>query len=56
LGVTLDGDGVNVAVFSAHADAIEFCLFDDSDRETHNNLALIGTATYTLRSCENSPK
>ena len=24
------GDGVNVAVFSAHAEAIEFCLFDDT--------------------------
>ncbi len=28
LGVTPAGDGVNVAVFSAHATAIEFCLFD----------------------------
>ena len=28
LGVSLRGDGVNVAVFSAHASAIEFCLFD----------------------------
>ena len=25
LGVTPTGDGVNVAVFSAHASAIEFC-------------------------------
>ena len=29
LGVTLAGDGVNVAVFSAHAHAIELCLFDE---------------------------
>lgn len=29
LGVTLDANGANVAVFSAHADAIELCLFDD---------------------------
>ncbi len=28
LGVTPDADGVNVAVFSAHATAIELCLFD----------------------------
>jgi glycogen debranching enzyme GlgX/4-alpha-glucanotransferase len=28
MGVSLRGTGVNVAVFSAHADAIEFCLFD----------------------------
>lgn len=32
LGVSVDGDGVNVAVFSAHATLIEFCLFDE-DRE-----------------------
>ncbi len=28
LGVTLQGSGVNVAIFSAHATAIELCLFD----------------------------
>jgi isoamylase len=28
LGATWDGSGVNVAVFSAHAEKIEFCLFD----------------------------
>ena len=28
LGVTADAEGVNVAVFSAHATKIEFCLFD----------------------------
>lgn len=33
LGVCPDGDGVNVAVFSVHADAIEFCLFDADGRE-----------------------
>jgi glycogen operon protein len=32
LGVSLIGDGVNVAVFSANATAIEFCLFE-GDRE-----------------------
>jgi glycogen operon protein len=32
LGVTPRGSGVNVAVFSAHADAIEFCVFEN-DRE-----------------------
>ncbi len=35
LGVTLKGDGAAVAVYSAHADAIEFCLFDETgDRQT----------------------
>ncbi|MBS9478504.1 glycogen debranching protein GlgX [Ancylobacter radicis] len=28
LGVTVDETGVNVAVFSAHAESVEFCLFD----------------------------
>ena len=30
LGVTLDADGINIAVFSAHATAIELCLFDQA--------------------------
>jgi len=35
LGVTLDERGANVAVFSAHASAIDLCLFDESgERET----------------------
>ena len=33
LGVTPDESGANVAVFSAHAEAIELCLFDDADEE-----------------------
>jgi glycogen operon protein len=34
LGVTLDDTGANVAVFSAHAEEIHLCLFDDSGAET----------------------
>ena len=30
LGVPLTEEGINVAVFSAHASAIHFCLFDES--------------------------
>jgi glycogen debranching enzyme GlgX/4-alpha-glucanotransferase len=34
LGVTVDSHGVNVAVFSAHAEKIEICFFDSAgDRE-----------------------
>ncbi|KAF0123648.1 MAG: glgX, partial [Methylocystaceae bacterium] len=33
LGVTPDASGANVAVFSANAEAIELCLFDDADEE-----------------------
>jgi len=32
LGATFDGLGVNFAVFSAHAEKIELCLFDDNGR------------------------
>ncbi|HEY3285942.1 MAG TPA: glycogen debranching protein GlgX [Gemmatimonadaceae bacterium] len=34
LGLTLTADGANVAVFSAHAERIELCLFDAHGRET----------------------
>ena len=30
LGVTVDAEGINIAVFSANATAIELCLFDDA--------------------------
>src|SRR5512134_3141572 len=41
-GVTpLDG-GVNVAVFSVHADAIELCLFDDAGEREIERIALPG--------------
>ena len=38
LGATWDGHGVNFAVFSAHADCIELCLFDAEGRETRHAL------------------
>ncbi|MEM7203074.1 MAG: glycogen debranching protein GlgX [Planctomycetota bacterium] len=34
LGATLDGGGTNFALFSAHAERVELCLFDASGRET----------------------
>jgi glycogen operon protein len=34
LGATHDGNGVNFAVFSAHAEKIELCIFDEDGRET----------------------
>ena len=33
LGATWDGAGVNFAVFSEHADAVDLCLFDDEAQE-----------------------
>ena len=34
LGATWDKNGVNFALFSAHAEGVELCLFDDDGRET----------------------
>ncbi len=31
LGATWDGEGVNFAIFSAHATRVELCLFDRLD-------------------------
>jgi len=38
LGVTLTATGVNVAVFSSTAEAIDFCLFDENGAETRISL------------------
>jgi isoamylase len=38
LGVTLRGDGADVAVLAAHADAVEVCVFDEAGRETRTRL------------------
>ncbi len=38
LGVTLDETGANVAVYSAHAEEIHLCLFDESGVETRVRL------------------
>ncbi len=36
LGATWDGEGVNFAIFSEHAESVELCLFDiNSRREVH---------------------
>ncbi|MFZ0226038.1 MAG: hypothetical protein WAL41_03625, partial [Mycobacterium sp.] len=32
LGATWDGEGVNFAIFSEHAEKVELCLFDPSGR------------------------
>jgi glycogen operon protein len=40
LGVTSAADGINVAVFSAHASAIELCLFDAAGEREVERIAL----------------
>jgi len=40
LGATWDGAGTNFALFSAHAEKVELCLFDDSGRKEAARIAL----------------
>ena len=42
LGATWDGKGVNFALFSAHAEKVELCLFDQRGRRELHRLALPG--------------
>ena len=39
-GATWDGEGVNFALFSEHADAVELCIFDDTGRRELQRIAL----------------
>jgi isoamylase len=40
LGATWDGSGTNFALFSAHAEKVELCLFSDSGRKEIDRIAL----------------
>ncbi len=40
LGATFDGEGVNFALFSAHAERVELCLFSDDGRKETARIAL----------------
>ena len=42
LGATVDGDAINFAVFSAHAESIELCLFDADGRVERTRTRLPG--------------
>jgi isoamylase len=42
LGATFDGRGVNFALFSAHAEKVELCLFDQKSHRETERLALPG--------------
>ncbi len=41
LGATFDGQGVNFAVFSDHAEAIDLCLFTDDGRKERARIPLL---------------
>ena len=40
LGATWDGQGVNFAIFSRHADKVELCLFDEAGRRELQRIPL----------------
>ncbi|MEQ8964335.1 MAG: glycogen debranching protein GlgX [Azospirillaceae bacterium] len=40
LGATWDGHGVNIALFSANAESVELCLFDESGQREVERIAL----------------
>ncbi len=40
LGATWDGQGVNFALFSEHATAVELCIFDDNGRHERQRIRL----------------
>src|SRR5690349_24288070 len=40
LGATWDGKGVNFALFSAHAEKVELCLFDRSGQYEQSRIEL----------------
>lgn len=40
LGATWDGRGVNFAIFSAHAEKVELCLFDSAGRKETDRIVL----------------
>jgi glycogen operon protein len=40
LGATWDGQGVNFAIYSRHADKVEVCLFDESGKRETQRIAL----------------
>ncbi|MCB1994202.1 MAG: hypothetical protein KDG49_22335, partial [Geminicoccaceae bacterium] len=40
LGATWDGSGTNFTLFSAHAEKVELCLFDDDGKRELARVAL----------------
>jgi isoamylase len=48
LGVTWDGAGVNVALFSEHASKVELCLFDSADAQAESERIELPERTYQV--------
>ena len=52
LGATWDGQGVNFAVFSRHAERVELCLFYDADKR---EIQRIGSTVSRVSTQRTSP-
>ena len=51
LGATWDGEGVNFAIFSEHATAVELCLFEHHDDEVPSDVIDLPLATDRVWHC-----
>jgi glycogen operon protein len=51
LGATWDGEGVNFAIFSENATAVELCLFDDPDDAVERDKILLRERTDQVWHC-----
>src|SRR5262249_43364207 len=51
LGATWDGTGVNFALFSQHAGAVELCLFDSPTAQTETSRIALGERTNRVWHC-----
>ena len=50
-GATWDGEGVNFALFSEHAEAVELCLFEDSDAPVESGRIWMTNRTDLIWHC-----
>ena len=51
LGATWDGQGVNFALFSEHAEGVELCLFDASDQADQSEIIRLTERTNQVWHC-----
>ena len=48
LGVHWDGHGLNIAVFSAHAQRIDFCIFDEAGQRGCFDIPAVAAADMAM--------
>ena len=55
MGASFDGDGVNFAMFSAHAEKVELCLFSADGRKEMARIALTAQTPHPSALVESGP-